>query len=66
MSQTRCPTEKPFVQAQEMGEIETQVRALARKLTSDQMLDLADLLHELIRERSFEARSWARLARRAH
>lgn len=47
-----------------MGALLDQVRVLSRKLTSDQMLEIADLLHEQIRERAFETRSWSRIARR--
>ena len=45
----------------EMEALIDQLRAATRRLSRDQMLDLADLLHELIRERQVEERSWRRI-----
>lgn len=45
----------------EMTALVDEVRAVTRKLSRDQILDLADVLHEVIRERQFEERSWRRL-----
>ncbi len=45
----------------EMTALVDEVRAVTRRLSRDQILDLADVLHEVIRERQFEERSWRRL-----
>jgi hypothetical protein len=45
----------------EMEALAAELRAATRRLSRDQILDLADLLHEVIRERQLEARSWRRL-----
>ena len=49
----------------EMDALVAEMRAVTRRLSRDQILDLADLLHEVIRERQVEARSWRRLHDRA-
>lgn len=43
-----------------MAQVTAEVRAMTRRMSRDQMLDLADLLHEVIRERQFEQTSWRR------
>jgi hypothetical protein len=48
----------------EIGLLTEEVRAAARRLSRDQILDLADVLHAVIRERQCEARSWQRLQSR--
>lgn len=45
----------------EMEALAAQVRAATHRLSREQILDLADLLHEVIRERQVESRSWRRL-----
>lgn len=49
----------------EMEALIAGVRAATRRLSRDQILDLADLLHEVIRERQLESRSWRRIHARA-
>lgn len=44
-----------------MAKLTEEVRGVTRKLSREQLLDLADMLHEAIRERQFEERSWVRL-----
>lgn len=43
-----------------MAQVTAEVRAMTRRMSRDQVLDLADLLHEVIRERQFEQTSWRR------
>ena len=45
----------------EMTELTVEIQALAERLSSEQVLDLADLLHDVIRDRQIRAqrRSWA-------
>ncbi|MDP3854369.1 hypothetical protein [Phenylobacterium sp.] len=43
-----------------MAQVTAEVRAMTRRMSRDQVLDLADLLHDLIRERQFEQMSWRR------
>lgn len=43
-----------------MAQVIAEVRAMTRRMSRDQVLDLADLLHEVIRERQFEQTSWGR------
>ncbi len=45
---------------EEMARLTTEIRAMTRRLSRDQVLDLADLLHEVVRERQFQERSWRR------
>jgi hypothetical protein len=47
--------------AWEMNLLVAEIRVATRRLSREQLLDLADLLHETIRERRFEERSWRRL-----
>lgn len=47
--------------AVEMQALAAELRAATRQLSRDQILDLADLLHEVIRERQLEERSWRRM-----
>lgn len=49
-------TERSLPLAQ-MAQLTAEVRGAARRLSRDQMLDLADLLHDEIRARG-ERRSW--------
>lgn len=42
----------------EMEALKSEVRSFARRLSRDQLLEVADLLHELIRARRQEGRSW--------
>lgn len=51
----------PELPQDEMAALTTQMRAVTRRLSRDQILDLADVLHEIIRERQLEVRSWRRL-----
>ena len=51
----------PELPRDEMAVLMAQVRAVTRRLSRDQILDLADELHDIIRERQLEARSWRRL-----
>lgn len=51
----------PELPHEEMAALTSQVRAATRRLSRDQILDLADTLHEVIRERQLEMRSWRRL-----
>jgi hypothetical protein len=44
-----------------MEALTAQIRAATRRLSRDQILDLADALHDVIRERQVEVRSWRRL-----
>lgn len=45
----------------EMTALIAEVRSATHRLSREQILDLADVLHDVIRERQFEARSWRRL-----
>jgi hypothetical protein len=45
----------------EMNQLVAEIRVATRRLSPEQILDLADLLHETIRERKFEDRTWRRL-----
>jgi hypothetical protein len=45
----------------DLSKLRAQFRALVRPLSDAQVLDLADLLHEMIRERRVEERSWERV-----
>jgi hypothetical protein len=51
----------PELPADEMEVLTAQIRAATRRLSRDQILDLADALHDVIRERQVEVRSWRRL-----
>lgn len=51
----------PELPHEEMAALTKQVRVMTRRLSRDQILDIADLLHDTIRERQVEARSWRRL-----
>jgi len=42
----------------EMTRLVVEVRSLTQKLSRAQMLDLADLLHDAIRERGQQRRPW--------
>lgn len=42
----------------QMEQLAHEVRGATRRLSSDQMLELADVLHDAIRERREEERSW--------
>lgn len=44
--------------AAEMDMLRAEVRALGRRLTAEQMLDLAELMQEIAGGASPEARSW--------
>lgn len=44
----------PELPQDEMAALTTQMRAVTRRLSRDQILDLADVLHEIIRERQLE------------
>jgi hypothetical protein len=41
-----------------MKQLTHEVRGATRRLSADQMLELADVLHDAIRERREEERSW--------
>ena len=51
---------QPELSETDFDELCTQVMALARRMTRAQILDLADNLHELIRNRQAVERSFAR------
>jgi hypothetical protein len=51
----------PELPAEEMAALTAQMRAATRRLSREQILDLADVLHDVIRERQVELRSWRRL-----
>ncbi|WP_309646401.1 hypothetical protein [Phenylobacterium sp.] len=41
-------------------ELTAEIRAMTRRMSRDQVLDLADLLHDIVRERQFEQTAWRR------
>lgn len=41
-----------------MAQVTAEIRAMTRRMSRDQVLDLADLLHEVVRERQFEEMTW--------
>jgi len=43
-----------------MAQVTAEIRAMTRRMSRDQVLDLADLLHEVVRERQFEQMTWRR------
>lgn len=43
-----------------MAQVTAEIRAMTRRMSRDQVLDLADLLHEVVRERQFEQVTWRR------
>lgn len=49
------------VSKEEMTSLTAQIQVLAERLSSEQVLDLADLLHDVIRDRQIRSkrRSWA-------
>jgi hypothetical protein len=49
----------------DMAALIEELRSATRRLSRDQILDLADSLHDVIRERQFEARSWRRVQDRS-
>lgn len=48
----------------EMDALVSELRVATKKLSRDQILDLADLLHDIIRERQLESRSCRRVQAR--
>lgn len=48
----------------DLQRLTAEIRAAAQKLSNEQILDLADLLHAMIRERQCEERSWRRIQAR--
>jgi hypothetical protein len=55
---------EPELSESDFAALAAELRAATRRLSRHQILDLADLLHEVIRERQAEERSWRRLQAR--
>jgi hypothetical protein len=55
---------EPELPETDLAALAAELRAASRRLSRRQILDLADLLHEVIRERQAEERSWRRLQSR--
>lgn len=49
----------------DMAALTEELRTATRRLSREQILDLADMLHDIIRERQLERRAWRRLHERA-
>jgi Na+-transporting NADH:ubiquinone oxidoreductase subunit NqrC len=56
--------EGPQIAAADLEGLIAELRSAARKMSNEQILDIADLLHDMIRERQVEARSWRRIQAR--
>jgi len=51
----------PQTKTSELERLTAQIQAVAERLSNEQILDVADLLHAMIRERQTQERSWRRI-----
>lgn len=54
------PEHQDSLPPEAMAQVAAEIRAMTRRMSRDQVLDLADLLHEVVRERQFEQMTWRR------
>jgi len=51
----------PQIKPGDLERLSAEIRAVAEGLSNEQILDIADLLHAMIRERQTQERSWRRI-----